>query len=230
MPGTSSRRSRINRRFNRTTPFRNYNYYSNYLHYGNHRNNVNHVDKTCDMICNIFLITTIITMIGTIYCNITTIENNKLIFVNKYIKYDANDTTLYSSNKTCNQEYYKNNCNLDFSNKTCNLEYIDMCDINSNPDMKGIQKCKFKHFIDFSKRKSQDEDGIWEHYKCVIKNDSLTLILKRISNYNEIIVGIDLNFTINHNSRLIDVYGIYDVHNGYSNKIWGNCSDINVHN
>ena len=61
-----------------------------------------------------------------------------------------------------------------------------------------------------------------------------------MNNHNELIVAIDLNFTQENNTqenytqennnKIITVNGIYDVHNGYSNKIWGNCSDINEHN
>ena len=99
----------------------------------------------------------------------------------------------------------------------CKFKYIDKCNIKNQANLYGLNTCEFNHILNTKLNKSEDEDGFWVHLNYYYENNKYLIFMKR-SNF---IVAIKGNLSTNY-----DFNGSYYVLNGYTNKMYGNCSLI----
>ena len=96
----------------------------------------------------------------------------------------------------------------------CDLTFLDKCN-----NHKGKKICRFKHYLDTTANKSQNEYGIWNHI-YVAQNANQLVVIMKLSTY---LVAITGNIKEEMLSDIYTLHGIYYEMNGNQNSIYGSC-------
>ena len=195
MPGTSSNyiRTKNKYRYHSSRP----------IFINTHTTHYTKADKFLDVCCTIIVIFALLMIPIVIIGDRAIKEENRL-----KKEYFINNFTIPINNQSYDTTTYK-----------CNLTYLDKCNHKDEADMNGIKTCKFKHYMDTSVNKSQDNDGIWKHITITQNSNTLSVIMAR----NKYIVAVVGAIKEEMLSDIYSLQGRYFVMNGYNNSIYGNC-------